>query len=148
MFIKFCFEAWLLITLFIHSFVSATAQPRGKWEIRAPMPSARTEVAGVELGGKIYVIGGYEKGGDLLEEYDPGKDSWRRRASLPRPLHHVGAASLDGKIYVIGGYISGEGPVNTVYEYDQAADQWRTRAGMPKQRGTLNVCIVARKHTA
>ena len=61
------------------------------------MPSARTEVAAVELGGKIYVMGGYEKGGDLLEEYDPAKDSWRRRALLPRPLHHVGAASVAGK---------------------------------------------------
>src|SRR5215831_5776805 len=86
MFIRFWFEAWLLIAFFIHSFVSAAAEPRGKWEIRAPMPSARTEVAAVESGGKIYVMGGYEKGGDLLEEYDPGKDSWRRRASLDKML--------------------------------------------------------------
>ena len=101
--------------------------PRGKWEIRAPMPSARTEVAAAELGGKIYVMGGYEKNSDLLEEYDPLKDNWRRRASLPRPLHHVGAAAVGGKIYVIGGYISGQGPVNTVYEYDPSLDRWRTR---------------------
>src|SRR5215475_14691295 len=109
MFIKFWFETCFLIALFIHSFLSAAAEPRGKWDIRAPMPSARTEVAAVELGGKIYVMGGYEKDGDLLEEYHPAKDSWRRRASLPRPLHHVGAASVDGRIYVIGGNISGQG---------------------------------------
>src|SRR5262249_6987516 len=93
MFIRFCFEAWLLITLFIHSFVSAAAQPRGKWEIRAPMPSARTEVAAVELGGKIYVMGGYEKGGDLLEEYNPGKTTCRPPPPLPRPFHHVRSSS-------------------------------------------------------
>jgi len=106
------------------------------------MPSARTELAAVELGGKIYVIGGYEKGGDLLEEYDPAKDSWRRLALLPRPLHHVGAASVGGKIYVIGGYLSGEGSVNTVYEYDPATDQWRMRAIMPTPRGALAVGVL------
>src|ERR1051325_821330 len=52
----------------------ALAELPGHWQRRAPMPSARTEVAAVELGGKIYVIGGYEKGGNLIEEYDPGTD--------------------------------------------------------------------------
>ena len=97
---------------------NARAELPGKWQSRAPMPSARTEVAAVEVGGKIFVIGGYDKGGHLVEEYDPAKDNWRARASLPKPLHHVGAAAVNGKIYVIGGYISGVGPVDTVYEYD------------------------------
>ena len=57
----------------------AHAQLPGKWNIRAPLQTARTEVAAAELGGKIYLIGGYEKNGDLVEEYDPAKDSWRRR---------------------------------------------------------------------
>jgi N-acetylneuraminic acid mutarotase len=97
------FGIWLFLALCFQSLVSAAAPPQGKWEIRTPMPSTRTEVAAVELGGKIYVMGGLEKNGDLLEEYDPAKDRWGRRASLPRPLHHVGAAAVGGKIYVIGG---------------------------------------------
>src|SRR5688572_14435964 len=108
-------------------FTMSAAEPPGKWQIRAAMPSARTEVAAVELGGKIYVMGGYDKGGQLVEEYDPARDSWRQRAPLPKPLHHVGAAAANGKIYLLGGYISGLGPVNTVYEYDPAADQWTTK---------------------
>ena len=95
------------------------------------MPSARSEVGAAEVGGKIYVMGGYEKNGNLVEEYDPATDSWRGRASLPKPLHHIGAAALNGKIYVIGGYISGVGPVATVYEYDPAKDQWTTKKPMP-----------------
>jgi len=87
------------------------------------MPSARTEVAAAEVGGKIYVMGGYEKNSNLVEEYDPATDSWRGRAPLPKPLHHIGAAALGGKIFVLGGYISGVGPVDTVYEYDPAKDQ-------------------------
>ena len=88
---------------------SQAAELPGKWEIRAPMPSARTEVAAVELGGQIYVMGGYEKNGDLVEAYDPKQNIWRRRASLPDALHHLGAASVGAKIYVIGGYVSGVG---------------------------------------
>src|SRR5690349_293783 len=84
----------------------------GVWQKRAPMPTARTEVAAAVLDGKIYVIGGYQKGAGLVEEYDPEKNVWRRRAALPKPLHHVGAAAVNGKIYVIGGFISGVGPVD------------------------------------
>src|SRR5919108_2803170 len=111
----------LLSVLSVSSVAGAGEALPGKWEIRALMPSARTEVAAVELGGKIYVMGGYGKNGDLVEEYDPAKNSWRGRASLPRPLHHIGAAAVGGKIYVIGGYSSGQGSIDTVYEYDASA---------------------------
>jgi hypothetical protein len=41
----------------------------GRWTIGTPMPSARTEVAVAEVGGKIYVVGGF--GGEReLEIYD------------------------------------------------------------------------------
>ena len=99
------------------------------------MPTARTEVAAAALDGKIYVIGGYQKGAGLVEEYDPEKNSWRRRAALPKALHHVGAAAVNGRIYVIGGFISGVGPVDTVYEYDPGADRWKSKAPMPTPRG-------------
>jgi hypothetical protein len=109
------------------------------------MPSARTEVAAVELGGKIYVIGGYEKGGNLIEEYDPGTDRWRGRAPLPKPLHHTGAAVVSGKIYVIGGYVSGTGSVDSVYEYDAVADRWNAKTPMPTARGALAVGVIGGK---
>ena len=135
MLIKSLFAAMIFAAL-VPGMLKA-AEPPGKWEIRAPMPTARTEVAAVELGGQIYVMGGYEKNGDLVEAYDPKQNSWRRRAPLPRALHHLGAASIAGKIYVIGGYISGAGSVDTVYEYDSSADRWRVRAS--RIRCTVNV---------
>ena len=127
-------ELSLVFVFFLRSLTGASEALPGKWELRAPMPSARTEVAAAELGGKIYVMGGYEKNGDLVEEYDPAKNSWRRRASLPRPLHHIGAAAVDGKIYVIGGYMSGQGSTDSVYEYDPSTDRWRARSPCPRLR--------------
>src|SRR2546425_3293326 len=110
-------ELSLVFVFFLRSLTGASEALPGKWELRAPMPSARTEVAAAELGGKIYVMGGYEKNGDLVEEYDPAKNSWRRRASLPRPLHHIGATAVDGKIYVIGGDMFRPGPPDNGFEY-------------------------------
>ena len=135
----------LLIVACVYTPVSAADSPPGKWQSRAPMPSARTEVAAAQTGGKIYVIGGLEKHGDRVEEYNPVTNSWRRRASLPHPLHHLGATGANGKIYVIGGYISGVGPVDTVYEYDPASDRWRARLAMPTARGALSVGVIAGK---
>ena len=133
------------VALITCSFGEALAQSTGKWVTRSPMPSSRTEVAAVEAGGRIYVIGGFGQSGDLVEEYDPVKDSWRRRAFLPQPLHHVGAAAVAGKIYVIGGFTPGWTPVNTVYEYDPSTDQWRTRAPMPAARGALAAGVIRAK---
>ena len=129
----------------IASTANAAAQLPGKWATRAPMPSTRSEVGAAEIGGRIYVMGGYVKNGNLVEEYDPATDSWRGRAPLPKPLHHIGAAALNGKIYVIGGYISGVGPVDTVYEYDPVKDQWTTKKAMPTPRGALAVGVISGK---
>jgi len=134
---------YLLLSWYLLSAVAA--EPRGTWQVRAALPSSRTEVAAAELGGKIYVIGGYGKTGKLVEEYDPEKDRWRARASLPQALHHTGAAALNGKLYVIGGYVSGVGAVDTVYEYDPAADRWTAKKPMPTARGALAVGVIGGK---
>src|SRR5262245_37461318 len=57
--------------------IASFAQGIGRWIISTPVPSSRTEVAVAEVGGKIYVVGGF--GGEReLEVYDPGADRWSR----------------------------------------------------------------------
>ena len=75
------------------------AEGTGRWTVGTPMPSARTEVAVAEVGGKIYVVGGF-RGERELEVYDPAADRWSRDAAIPRALHHAGAVGLNGKLYV------------------------------------------------
>ena len=79
----------------------------GAWITKAGMIHSRSEVAVGEVGGKIYVLGGYADGNvaqTLNEEYDPVQDTWRERASLPRGGNHIAAVGLDGKLYAIGGF--------------------------------------------
>ena len=62
----------LSVTMMASVLLSATAatQDAGRWTAGAAMPSERSEVAVAEVGGKIYVLGGYR--GELeLEIYDP-----------------------------------------------------------------------------
>ena len=127
----------------------------GLWRTAAPAPMKRTEVAAATVGGKIYVVGGFEQPslGNVLnfaitpavEEYDPAVDRWSAKASMPVGLHHVGIGVVGGRLYIIGGYkqsgLSVWGPVATVYAYDPATDAWSEREPMPTARGALSVTV-------
>jgi len=62
MFHRLLFVAISLATTLI---TAAAAQAPGRWTDGAPMLSSRTEVAAAELGGKIYVVGGFSGERDL-----------------------------------------------------------------------------------
>src|SRR5262245_65230628 len=89
--------------LMVLGIAAVWAQTSGRWTSGAAMPWARTEVAIAELGGKVYVAGGF--GGEReLEIYDPVANRWSRGAPIPREVHHAGLVGLNGKLYLVGGY--------------------------------------------
>lgn len=118
------------------------------WTTGASMPTARTEVAGAVLDGKIYVIGGYDESGkttDVVEVYDPLTDRWSRASSLPEPEDHAAAATNNGKLYVVGGYITVGGQrtsTNNSFIYDPSADKWEEIKSMPTPRGALTANFI------
>jgi len=131
----------------------------GTWQAMASAPTKRTEVVGAALGGKVYVVGGFNEPGlssimnlavsDAVEEYDPSTDRWATKAPLPIGLHHAGAASFGGRLYIIGGFtkslFSVWQPVASVYMYDPEADSWMERVSMPTKRGALAVAELGGK---
>lgn len=138
------FKIVLVLSLFLASCSSPTlAVP--PWEVRAPVPEPRTEVAAAVLDGKIYLIGGFAKEGvtGRVERYDPKTDRWTVRAPLPVALHHAGAASLNGKLYVAGGFEGARAwkPSRRLWEYDPQADRWTAKREMPTARGALGVAV-------
>jgi N-acetylneuraminic acid mutarotase len=83
------------------------------WTERAPLPTPR-QAMGADVGadGRIYVVGGapsymHPKPMDVVEIYDPEKDTWEKGPPLvyPRRSHAV-VATPDGKIYAIGGFVA------------------------------------------
>jgi N-acetylneuraminic acid mutarotase len=94
----------LLASLLIAS-PSRAAEFPGKWEIRAPLPTVRSGIAGASLKGKIFVFGGESNLGtyNQTESYDPAKNSWQNWAPVLTARHGLGAAIVGDAIYVISG---------------------------------------------
>ncbi len=115
----------------------------GPWSKLAPMLHPRSEMAVAEVGGKMYVIGGYPPGripSDVVQVYDPAANSWTLGPATPLPLHHSIAMAVGGRLFLIGGEFHGAGtghpPVylSDVYELDVASGVWLQRAPMPTAR--------------
>ncbi len=116
------------------------------WETLSPMPTPRSEVVTVNLGDKIYVIGGFDKNDqptDVIEVYDPANNSWEVSSSIPKILHHAGAASFEEKLFIVGGYSDYWTPSRSFFIYDPIDDSWITGPDMPTPRGALTVQFVA-----
>jgi RNA polymerase sigma factor (sigma-70 family) len=120
--------------------------PTNKWTKKAdiPIPSIKGGVSACSIGGKIYVIGGWDNGADAstLAEYDPENDNWVRKADLLIPNRCYSVSAVNGKVYVIGGFIKGVGAHSRVEEYDPANDKWTRKADMPTARGWLSTSTV------
>jgi N-acetylneuraminic acid mutarotase len=119
-----------------------------RWSRRADLLEANSEMSVAELGGRIYVIGGYPSNRIStmqVQVYDPATDQWRFGTPIPVALNHTMSVSVQGVLYVIGGQTEagGDGPfVNTVYAFDPAVGRWITRAPMPTARGGGGAAVV------
>ena len=123
----------------------------GTWTTLAPMLQPRSEMAIAELGGKVYVIGGYPPGripSNVVQVYDPATNSWTLGPPTPVPLHHSHAVAVEGRLFLIGGEFDGASTgrpsvyLSTVYELDVAAGAWRSRAPMPTNRSGGGVGVI------
>ncbi len=110
------------------------------------VPHRFVEGAGVELNGKVYVMGGYDNAYDgtstQVDILDLKTKSWSRGAPLPGPETHGGVAT-DGKyIYFVGGQ---SGPqestdlTDKAWKYYPDKDLWIPYLSLPEVRagGTL-----------
>lgn len=110
----------------------------------APAPNIRRIEAGtVQMGDKLYLIGGYNSGASTVtravEVLDLNSLQWSSRASIPEEAaeSHAGFAS-DGEryIYWIAGQKGPQGGVgsNTAWRYDTVADTWDRYIDLPEKR--------------
>ena len=128
------------------------------WERVADMPTPRTSAEAVVINGTIYVCGGYNgidnravnlKFLDIVEAYDPQKDTWTRKQGMSVARIGFGMGVVAGKIYSIGGSLhilekepEAPGRIDLVEAYDPATDTWVKRADMPTKRDGFGVGVV------
>lgn len=123
-----------------------------EWSTGTPMPTARYLAPKLNIGTKIYAIGGnkYEYfSGNRVEVYDVSTDSWTRVADLPTSRIYPSACVYKERIYVFGGsshadYASGENyeGLDMVERYDPQTDTWDTCAPMPTGRYGATACVL------
>ena len=109
------------------------------WETRTPMPTARSGLQASEVGGKIYLIGGWiesesssiaEKSAQV-EIYNPVTDTWATGSPMPTAVAQYASAVLDGKIYIISGVASGTIKTNLTQIYNPETDKWGLGVPIP-----------------
>jgi N-acetylneuraminic acid mutarotase len=115
------------------------------WERRAPLPMPRGHLASAVVGGRIYAIGGQQRHDtdpvdlDVVDVYDPARDTWTAVASLLTPRSHFEAATFvhHGRIVIVGGRNNRRWrPLNrvalaNVTTYDPATDAWTELPALP-----------------
>jgi N-acetylneuraminic acid mutarotase len=95
--------------------------------------------AAAALGGRIYLIGGFDTTTNIPTSqvlvYDTVTHRWSTAASLPRARGGHAVAVRDGLIHVIGGGNS-ESTLADHSVYDPATDRWSALAPLPRSMGS------------
>ncbi len=92
------------------------------WSTGAPMPTARSHTAAVEIGGHIYVVGGEVAGfvdSNIVEAYDPVTNTWTTVAPMSYARGALAMAVSGAQLFALGGVDGGVG-LDTVEVYSPA----------------------------
>jgi len=109
------------------------------------------ETAVAELGGLIYVVGGFHAARGIVADvlvYDPLNDRWLANApALPAPIHHAHLVAVGNKLWVVGALTGLDfRAVGVVWSIDPITDKaWaETHTPMPagSQRGGGAVGVI------
>src|SRR5574342_481158 len=133
----------LAITCLILCPASANSNLTVGWTNGTSMPRSIFEISATVMNGKIYVAGGQDEKGDLLNTlfvYDRSSEKWHIAASLPVALDHSSLASCENKLYLVGGFLEHRVPTDQFFIYDSQTNTWKegkptptTRAGLGSQ---------------
>ena len=106
------------------------------WAQLSDKPTPVADVHGALIGERIYVPGGRRADGeptDILEIYDPRRDSWSMGAPLPQAVSAYALVGFEGQMYLFGGW-DGTQALDVVYVYDPQTDAWQEGTAMPTAR--------------
>lgn len=109
------------------------------------LPTALTDAAGAELGGKLYLAGGKTSSTERIDDfrsYDPATDQWSVLADMPGPgREDVSLVASGGFLYVFGGAASDpfEGDQVKAARFDPGSGSWQDGAvtEMPSGRSGM-----------
>lgn len=118
------------------------------WRNVAPLPQNLDHIQGVELGGRIYYVGGLaawpKPAVASVYAYDPVANRFATRRPMTRPRGAGAVAVHAGRIYYAGGLSDGRA-VSWFDVYDPKRDSWSRLPAMPRARDHFQAVVVGGK---
>lgn len=111
------------------------------WITLTPIPTPRDRPSVAVYQGKIYCISGYVEDEtvtvyrvyrhmDIVEVYDPVKDSWSKKASVPIEVRPERPFNTPIQACVVNDQLFAIGPKGELYQYNPSADRWTRKASL------------------
>jgi hypothetical protein len=114
--------------------LAAATATTNVWTTKAPMPTARAQLAAGVVNGVLYAVVGSTIGDSALtkvEAYTLVTNAWATKAPLPSPRKGLNVTDpINGVLYVAGGLNSGGVPTTTLFAYTLSINRWTTNAPM------------------
>ncbi len=118
-----------------------------QWTSLGEKPTPVSHIRAVTIGRRIYIPGGEDGQGNVLnvfEAYDPVTRQWDQLPPLPEPRSRYALVSLDGRIYVIGGW-NGSTVCADMFIYDPATKSWSAGPPLPTARFNADAAVIDRR---
>ena len=114
-----------------------------EWETGNPMADVRVYSRAVSMRGCVYIFGGADGDGylvELVEKYDPVEDKYHYMPPMPTPRKDIGCVAIGDIAYCIGGKDIVKAQ-STVEAYNAKTNTWTTLASMPLALGSHTVGV-------
>nr|WP_247687258.1 kelch repeat-containing protein [Pseudoalteromonas luteoviolacea] len=118
------------------------------WQVLPNLPTYRRGPEGVEINGKIYVLGGLDQNNKHMSDmdvFDTSNKSWELMASMQTARWSHTANTVDNQIYAIGGQstisIGGNSTINSVEVFNLETQRWTAGASMGTPRDNHSSCV-------
>ena len=115
-----------------------------KWTKTTDLPTLRGYCSSCEIGGKIYVFGGYNPATVVtVEKYDPETNIWETKSPMPTARWGHSAVVVYQKVYIIGGarYWPAEF-IEMTDVYDPMTNKWTSKTPIPTPRWLSSCCYI------
>ncbi len=132
--------------LFILGIFGSFASPTNaqNWSYTTPLDAPRVGAAVAVLDEVIYVMGGEDGQGQILDSvvrYDPKVGLWERAPSMTHPRAYGAAVTYQDMIFVIGGRNALGEVLNEVEFFNPALQTWQPFQQMDKRRQGLVAAV-------
>ena len=107
-----------------------------EWEELAPLNQARYDAFGAAMNGKVYIAGGCQSQGQVLntcEVYNPLTNEWQQMPSLKVPRMSASMVCHEGRLYVLGG-VNNLLRVLSVEIFNSEQSKWKEKSIIPVDR--------------